>query len=74
MEDKRKRYQIICPYCGKVQYVCKSILQEMGVADAGHGDCLECGGFMKLIYNQPADIMAAEIWEIRRKGNADKRQ
>lgn len=31
MEDKRKRYQIICPYCGKVQYACKSILQEMGL-------------------------------------------
>lgn len=74
MEGKRKRYQIICPYCGKVQYAYKSIFQEMGVADAGHRDCMECGGFMKLIYNQSADVMVAEIWEIRRKGNADKRQ
>ncbi len=71
MKDKRKRYQIICPYCGKVQYVCKSFLHELGVEDAGHGTCLNCSGFMKLIYNQSADTMTAEIWEIRRKEKAD---
>ena len=35
MEDKRKRYEIICPHCGKVQYACKSIFHEWGVEDGG---------------------------------------
>lgn len=72
MKDKWKRYQITCPYCGKVQYACKSFLHELEVEDAGHGTCLDCGGFMKIIYNQLADTMKAETWEIRRKENASK--
>lgn len=62
-----KRYEIKCPYCEKVQYACKSIAHEWGIADAGHGNCVECGGFMKLIYSQEGDSMAAGKWEIRRK-------
>ena len=67
MEDKRKRYRITCPYCGKVQYACKSLFHEMGIEDAGHGTCLDCGGFMKLIYDRSADEMTAGIWVIRSK-------
>ncbi len=62
-ENKRKRYQIICPYCGKVQYACKSMLHEMGYNEAGHGTCMECKGFMKLIYNPKSDTMTAKEWE-----------
>ena len=40
MKDVRKRYEIICPYCGMVQYACKSIAQEEGLANLGHGVCL----------------------------------
>lgn len=57
--DKRKRYQIICPYCGKVQYACKSMLHEMGYNEAGYGTCIGCKGFMKLVYNPKSDTMTA---------------
>lgn len=72
-KDKRKRFEIVCPYCGKVQYACKSLAHEWGITDAGHGNCLECGRFMKLIYNQGNDSMTAEKWEIRRKESTTKR-
>ena len=62
-EDKRKRYQINCPYCGKVQYACKSMLHEMGYYEAGHGTCMKCKGFMKLIYSPESDTMTAKEWE-----------
>lgn len=48
--DTRKRYKVICPHCGKVQYCCKSILHEMGVENGGYGRCLECGNHMRLIF------------------------
>lgn len=68
VEDNRKRYKIICPYCGKVQYACKSIMHEWGIEDAGHGGCLDCKGFMKLLYNAESDTMTAEKWEVRKRG------
>ena len=63
MEDARKRYQIICPYCGKTQYACKSIFHEMGMENGGRGICLECGKAMRLIFNQEVQEMKAEKWE-----------
>lgn len=62
-EDKRKRYQINCPYCGKAQYACKSMLHEMRYYEAGRGTCMNCKGFMKLICNPESDTMTAEEWE-----------
>lgn len=72
-KDKQKRYEIICPYCGKAQYACKSLAHDWGIADAGHGNCLKCGGFMKLLYNQKNDSMTAEEWEIRGKESVTER-
>lgn len=63
MENKRKRYEIICPHCGKVQYACKSIFHEWGVEDGGHGTCLECKGIMRLIFSEESQTMKAEKWE-----------
>lgn len=63
-DNKRKRYEIICPYCGKVQYACKSIAHEMGLSDLGSGTCLGCKGLMKLIYEPETDTMKAWTWEI----------
>ena len=63
-EDSRKRYKIICPYCGKVQYACKSIFHEMGIYDAGHGGCLDCKKPMRLVYNPETDKMQADKWEL----------
>lgn len=68
MDDNRKRYKINCPYCGKEQYACKSIMHEWGIQDAGHGTCLECNEFMKLIYNAETDTMTADKWEVRKNG------
>lgn len=60
MEDTRKRYEITCPHCGKIQYACKSILHEWGIAEGGHGTCLECKGLMRLILHEKEQIMRAE--------------
>lgn len=62
VEDTRKRYKIVCPYCGKVQYACKSIFHEWGMADGGHGTCLECKESMRLIFNEEEQAMRAEKW------------
>lgn len=64
MEDKkkdtRKRYKTICPWCGEVQYACKSIGQSIGLALFGFGICLECNKSMNLIYDESNDIMRTE--------------
>ena len=67
-KDNRKRYKVICPYCGKVQYACKSIMHDLGIEDAGHANCIECKGFMRLIFVKKADKMTAEKWEVRKRG------
>ena len=66
MKDTRQRYEITCPYCGKVQYACKSIFHELGVDDGGNGTCLECKGTMRLIFNEKEQTMKAVRWEIHR--------
>ena len=63
MEGTRKRYEITCPYCGKVQYACKPIFHGLGVADAGHGTCLGCKGAMRLVFSERLQAMKAERWE-----------
>ncbi|MDE6365168.1 MAG: hypothetical protein K2L86_13060 [Lachnospiraceae bacterium] len=60
--DRGKTYKIVCPHCGKEQYACKSMFQEIGI-DAGIGTCLHCQERMILIYNQENDTMAAGKWE-----------
>ena len=60
---ERKRYRIICPYCGRVQYACKSMLHEMGYNEAGCGICMECRKFMKLAYSPESDTMTAGEWK-----------
>lgn len=62
-DGTRKRYKIICPYCGKVQYACKSIFRETGNYDLGHGTCIKCDGMMRLVYDPEYDTMEAGEWE-----------
>ena len=59
-DDDRKRYEITCPHCGEVQYVCKSIGQSIGLALFGFGICLDCNKAMNLIYDESNDIMRTE--------------
>ena len=68
MEDNRKRYEITCPHCGKIQYVCKSIAHEMGIYNLGRGSCLECKNIMRLQYDPKADTMEAIRWENNQVG------
>lgn len=58
--DFNKRYEIICPHCGKVQYACLSILHTWGVTDGGRGTCTECKKSMKLVFDFSAEIMTAK--------------
>lgn len=48
--DINKRYEISCPHCGKVQYACLSIIHTWGVADGGHGSCMDCKESMRLVF------------------------
>lgn len=61
--DMRKRYEITCPYCGRVQYACRSTFHEWGVADGGHGICLGCRKAMRLVFSERSQAMKAERWE-----------
>lgn len=58
-----KRYKIICPSCGRVQYACKSILQKMGLS-VGYAACFYCNEMMQLIYCYETDSMTAEELKI----------
>ncbi len=60
---KNKRYEIICPYCGKVQYACLSILHTWGIADGGRGKCLGCKKIMTLVFDYEAGTMIAQMAE-----------
>lgn len=51
------------PKCGRDLFVCKSIAQEMGMSDLGHGSCLNCHTFLHLEYNAGKDVMIAEFWD-----------
>lgn len=68
--DHQQRYKTPCPKCGKPMYVCKSIAQELGLDDLGHGNCPFCKTFVHLEYSSGA--MKAELWEefLKRKGMA----
>lgn len=61
--DVRRRYAIKCPECGGEFYACKSIAQEIGLSDCGHGSCPKCHTFLHLEYNPKENSMRAEIWE-----------
>ena len=61
-DDDRKRYEITCPHCGEVQYVCKSILHELGVSRGGYASCLKCGGKMNLVFDYDSGTMTAKKW------------
>lgn len=62
-EDNQKRYKVVCPHCGRIQYACKSILHTWGLNDYGYGTCLKCGNPMRLIYSPETDKMQAATWE-----------
>lgn len=58
--DIHKRYDIMCPYCGKKQQACLSILQTWGLADGGRGNCLDCKKTMSLVFDYETETMTAK--------------
>lgn len=61
--DTSKRHKVICPYCGKVQYACLSILHTWGIANGGRGTCLSCKKTMTLEFDYEAETMTAKTAE-----------
>lgn len=58
--DINKRYEIICPHCGKVQQACLSIFHTWGAADGGRGTCLDCKKNMRLVFDYETEEMTAK--------------
>ena len=44
----RDKLTCICPVCGYEFWACKSIAQEMGALECGHGSCPGCNTFHNL--------------------------
>lgn len=49
-KDTKPRYRGVCPLCGKENWICKSILMDLGV-NSGAGSCLGCGEYMHITFN-----------------------
>lgn len=49
-KDTRPRYRGVCPVCGKENWICKSILMDLGI-NSGTGSCLGCGEYMHITFN-----------------------
>jgi transcription elongation factor Elf1 len=60
--DNRKRYEGICPKCGKTMYICKSIAMIEGI-NTGTGNCPQCGLFLHMKFNQEEQRMDLEPFE-----------
>jgi len=62
-QKDRQRYRSVCCKCGNVFYACKSMAQEIGVADAGHGSCPKCNTFLNLTFDEETKEMKTVEWE-----------
>lgn len=62
-KENRKTYEFECPVCGKVLWACKSIFQEMGMLDMGHGRCMGCDTSLNLTVDEERDRMIAVRFE-----------
>jgi len=70
MQDKRKRYKCECK-CGNVFYATKSILQNMGMLNAGCGSCPKCKTFYNLTLDEENEIMELLEWDEYQKNIVD---
>jgi hypothetical protein len=61
-QDTRQRYTCKCP-CGNVFYAAKSIMQEWGILDTGHGSCPECKTFYNLAVDEVTKTMKLTPWD-----------
>lgn len=58
----KERYKAVCCVCGNVFYASKSIAQEWGVLDGGHGDCPKCNEFLNLTFDCDKQEMKTTKW------------
>ncbi|PJI06595.1 MULTISPECIES: hypothetical protein [Clostridium] len=61
MKDE-KRFKTVCSECGHTFYACKSIAQELGLLDAGHGSCPECKTFLNLTFDKNNNETKTIAW------------
>lgn len=61
-EGTRRRYEGICPVCGKKIYICKSLAMEIGI-NIGVGTCLHCKTFLHITFNPERQDMNLEKFE-----------
>ncbi|MBQ0067590.1 MAG: hypothetical protein KBS60_05370 [Phascolarctobacterium sp.] len=64
---EKKRYKGICPDCGGTLWICKSIMQEAGMTDLGHGTCIHCKSFLHLEFNEDKQEFDCVNWEKYRR-------
>lgn len=62
-EEDRQRYKAVCCKCGTKFYACKSIVQEIGIIDAGCGSCPKCRTFLNLTFDEQSKEMKTTEWD-----------
>lgn len=70
---EKQRYKGICPECGGTLWICKSIMQEMGLSNMGHGTCIHCNTFLHLEFNEDKQEFDCTDWEKYRRQIPEKR-
>lgn len=61
MKDE-KSFKVVCSECGHTFYARKSIAQELGLPNAGHGSCPECKTFLNLTFDENSNEMKTMAW------------
>jgi hypothetical protein len=59
----RDKLTCICPVCGYEFWACKSIAQEMGARECGHGSCPGCNTFHNLTVDEVNKSMIVTPWD-----------
>lgn len=56
----KSRYKGICPVCGKILYICKSIAMENGI-NIGHCCCLQCKNPLSVTFDKKRQEMNLKL-------------
>lgn len=59
----KEGYNAKCSECGYEFQASKSIFQEMGILDHGHGSCPKCHTFLNLTFNEEKQEMITMNWD-----------
>ena len=61
--EANKRYKGTCPECGGTLWIAKSIAQNLGIINLGHGTCVHCKAFLHLEFNEDKQEFDCTNWE-----------